>query len=324
LCPDSLDISERLETRATEENGMAAIVEPHAPDMTLRLMRLGAAGYYGLSQLMRRPPKAPGAVTEQAYGVHPDERIEFIEARAGAPARTPVLYIHGGGWILGKKESYTRYLSFLAEAGYPVFNVEYPLAPENPHPALLRSLLRALDWIGKSHSEVSGLHVMGDSAGGNLAMMLGLLAANPECVAALDLDRREGLPLACHSVVSLYGVLDRMSWIEDGFPGARNMMESYAGKGAFEAEVGPELAITPMDLDFDSAPPSLLTVGTEDPLLRSSRIFAERLGKVSDKVVLREYPGEGHGFFNLGRSKSDAQMNADILEFLEAQDPTSA
>jgi acetyl esterase/lipase len=115
-----------------------------------------------------------------------------------------------------------------------------------------------------------------------------------------------------------------MSWIEDGFPGARNMMESYAGKGAFEAEVGPELAITPMDLDFDSAPPSLLTVGTEDPLLRSSRIFAERLGKVSDKVVLREYPGEGHGFFNLGRSKSDAQMNADILEFLEAQDPTSA
>jgi acetyl esterase/lipase len=124
--------------------------------------------------------------------------------------------------------------------------------------------------------------------------------------------------------VSLYGVLDRMSWIEDGFPGARNMMESYAGKGAFEAEVGPELAITPMDLDFDSAPPSLLTVGTEDPLLRSSRIFAERLGKVSDKVVLREYPGEGHGFFNLGRSKSDAQMNADILEFLEAQDPTSA
>ena len=42
------------------------------------------------------------------------------------------------------------------------------------------------------------------------------------------------------------------------------------------------------------------------------------------KVILREYAGEGHGFFNLGRSKSDVQMNADILEFLEAEDPASA
>jgi len=303
---------------------MTTNVEPHAPDLSLRLMRVAVAGFYGLSQLMRRPPKAPGSVTEHVYGSHPDERIEYIEARVGAPARAPILYIHGGGWILGKKESYTRYLSFLAEAGYPVFNVEYPLAPERPHPAILRSLFSALDWIETSHPEVSGYHVMGDSAGGNLAMMVGLLAAHSELVEAVDADRREGLPLACHSVVSLYGVLDRLSWIEDGFPGAENMLESYAGRGAFEDEVGPELAITPMDLELDSAPPSLLTVGTEDPLLRSSRIFAERLGAGLGKVILREYPGEGHGFFNLGRSKSDAQMNADILEFLEAEDPTSA
>lgn len=303
---------------------MTTPVAPHAPDLSLRLMRVAAAGYYGLSRLMRRPPKPPGALTEYVYGPHPDERIEFIESRVDAPTRAPVLYIHGGGWILGKKESYTRYLSFLAEAGYPVFNIEYPLAPENPHPAILRSLFRALDWIEAKHPEMSGYHVMGDSAGGNLAMMIGLLASNPECVLAVDPARKAGLPLTCHSVVSLYGVLDRLSWIEDGFPGARNMLESYAGKAAFESEVGPELAITPMDLEFRTAPPSLLTVGSEDPLLRSSRIFAERLRAGAGKVVLREYPGEAHGFFNLGRSKSDAQMNADILEFLAAEDPTSA
>ena len=208
-----------------------------------------------------------------------------------------------------------------AAAGHPVFNVEYPLAPENPHPGVLRSLFRALDWIRERDPELAGVHVMGDSAGGNLAMMIGLLATNPGLVAAVDPARSAGLPLACHSVVSLYGVLDRLSWIEDGFPGAENMMESYAGRGAFEAEVGPELAITPMDLDFSAAPPCLLTVGTEDPLLRSSRLFAERLRAGPGKVVLEEYPGEGHGFFNLGRSKSDARMNADILEFLTQVDP---
>jgi acetyl esterase/lipase len=163
---------------------------------------------------------------------------------------------------------------------------------------------------------------MGDSAGGNLAMMIGLFAANPGLLEAAE-PGRAALPLECHSVVSLYGVLDRLSWIEDGFPGADMMMESYAGRAAFEPAVDPDLAITPMDLDFTSAPPSLLTVGTEDPLLRSSRLFAERLTKGSSRVVLKEYSGEGHGFFNLGRSQSAEQMNADILDFLSAEDPTS-
>jgi len=301
---------------------MSSVVEPRPADLRLRIMRLAVSVFYGLSRWMRRPPSAPGAVTAKTYGSHPAQRIEFVAPRAGAPARPAVIFIHGGGWVLGRMESYTPFLSFLAEAGYPVFNVEYPLAPEQPHPGILRSLFAALDWIAAEHPEIQGYHVMGDSAGGNLAMMVGLLAANPGLLEAAE-PGRSALPLECHSVVSLYGVLDRLSWIEDGFPGADMMMESYAGRAAFEPEVDPGLAITPMDLDFTNAPPSLLTVGTEDPLLRSSRLFTERLAKGPSKVVLKEYSGEGHGFFNLGRSESAEQMNADILEFLSAEDPAS-
>ena len=297
---------------------------PHSPDLSLRLMRIAVSLVYGASRLMRRPPKPPGAVAEHKYGPHRAQRIEYIAPRAGVPTRSPVLYIHGGGWVLGAKESYTRYLSFLAEAGYPVFNIEYPLAPETPHPGILRSLFAALDWIKTNYPGISGYHVMGDSAGGNLAMMIGLYASNPSLIPAVDPTRGKDLPLTCHTVVSLYGVLDRLSWIEDKFPGADGMMEAYAGKAAFEPEVGPESAITPMDLDFTAAPPSLLTVGTEDQLLRSSRLFAERLSAGPGKVTLKEYAGEGHGFFNLFRTKSDVQMNADILSFLEAEDPRSA
>ena len=211
---------------------MTAPVEPHQPNLTLRATRVGISAIFALGRLMRRPPKPPGATSEHAYGSDPAERLEFIEARAGAPRRAPIVYVHGGGWIAGRKESYSRFLSFLAEQGYPVFNVEYPLAPENPHPGILRSLFKALDWIRSEHPEHSGVHFMGDSAGGNLATMLGLLTANPALVRDVDPERRE-LPLHCHSVVSLYGVLDRLSWIEDGFPGATNMLESYAGKAAF-------------------------------------------------------------------------------------------
>lgn len=307
-----------------KSEAMSEVVPSHPAPPSLRLARPAFTAYCAASRLLRRPGKPPQPPLEAAYGPDPGERIEYLAPREGAPPRAPVLYLHGGGWVIGKKESYTPFLGFLAVAGHPVFNVEYPLAPENPHPGILRSLFRALDWIAANHPETTGYHAMGDSAGGNLAMMLGLLAHNPGLLSDVDPTRTDGLPLACHTVVSLYGVLDRLTWIEDGFPGAEMMLESYAGKAAFEPEVGRELAITPMDLDFDVAPPTLLTVGTEDPLLRSSRIFAERLGRGSGKVLLREYPGEGHGFFNLGRTKSAERMNVDILDFLQAEDPGTA
>ncbi len=302
---------------------MSLPVEPRTPGLMVRLMRVVIPFVFWIGRLLRRPPKPPRGVSPHVYGSHDDERLEYIAARAGAPERAAVVYIHGGGWIGGRKESYTRFLSFLAEAGYPVFNIEYPLAPEHPHPGILRSLFQALDWIRDKHPEIGGYHVVGDSAGGNLAMMVGLLATNPPLLAHVDPLRSE-LPLRCHSVVSLYGVLDRLSWIEDGFPGAETMLESYGGRAAFEAEVGPELAITPNDLSFDAAPPTLLAAGTKDELCRSSQIFAQRLAAGPGKVVHKEYPGEAHGFFNFGRSRHDAELRADMLAFLEAEDPHAA
>ncbi len=303
---------------------MSDPVVPRPAPLKIRMLRPAIRAFGALSRMRRRPAGPPQPPVESAYGDDPREKITYLAPKPGAPQRGAVLYFHGGGWIIGSKDTYTPFLGFLAEAGHPVFNVGYPLAPENPHPGILRSLFRALDWIAEHHPEVTGYHTMGDSAGGNLCAMVGVLAHAPALVAQVDPARSQGLPLTCHSIVSLYGVLDRLSWIEDGFPGADMMLECYAGKGAFEEEVGPELAITPMDLPLEAVPPTLLTVGSEDPLLRSSRLFAERLGAGSGKVLLREYPGEPHGFFNFGKSGSAERMNADILDFLAAEDPASA
>jgi len=279
-------------------------------------MRPAIRGFGALSRRRRRPVPPPHPAVEYAYGSNPAERLDYLAPKEGAPRRAALIYFHGGGWVMGAKETYTPFLGFLAEAGHPVFNVGYPLAPENPHPGVLCSLFRAIDWIASSHPEVTDYYTMGDSAGGNLSAMVGLLAHHPELLEQVDPKRSRCLPLCCRGIVSLYGVLDRLSWIEDGFPGAEMMLESYASRAAFEREVAPGLAITPMDLPFDGAPPTLLVVGTEDPLLRSSRIFAERLGRSSAEVSLREYPGEPHGFFNFGKSDSAARLNEDILGFL--------
>ena len=70
-----------------EENRMTSAVEPRAASLSGRGTRLLVRAVFGATQLVRRPPRPPGAVYEHAYGAHPAERLEHIEPRAGAPLR---------------------------------------------------------------------------------------------------------------------------------------------------------------------------------------------------------------------------------------------
>ncbi len=293
-----------------------ATARPLRPGQRLGLMAWRSLMGVGrlISRLRRLSP--PGSITNHSYGSHPDERIELIEPRAGAQSRAPVVYVHGGGWICGKKEIYTRELLFLAEAGYPVFNVEYPLAPERPHPHMLLSLLECLAWIRQQKPEHESVHLMGDSAGGNLVLMLAILTENPTLIRTLDPDFSRVLPRT-QSVISIYGVLDRLSWIEKGFPSASLMLECYAGPEALKPEIGPDSAVTPMDVEFDALPPTLIAVGDKDQLAESSRICAEQLRKRFEPVEYEVYPGEAHGFFNRAGRPACQKLRGDILGFFE-------
>jgi acetyl esterase/lipase len=292
-----------------------------SPSRQLRLgQRFGVAAWRGMmgagafmTGLRKLSP--PGAFSHHAYGAEEAERLELIDPASRTPDRTPVVYIHGGGWICGKKEIYTGDLFFLAEAGHPVFNLEYPLAPETPHPGMLLSLLSSLAWIREYYPQHESVHLMGDSAGGNLALMLGILCENPELAKNLRSEPLAAMP-KIESVVSIYGVLDRLTWIERKFPSAALMLECYAGKSALEPEVGPELAVTPMDLSFEALPPTFIGVGTKDQLYESSRICSQHLQASFEDIQYEEYPGEGHGFFNRSGRPASQKLRADILGFL--------
>jgi len=301
-------------------------IQPHALGPLQRIALIAMRILMSLLGVMAwlRRRKIPLQIEQQRYGTLRDETLEVIRPASATDKRVAVVYVHGGGWIICRKEFYSSDLLFLAESGYTIFNLDYPLAPEHPHPIPLGSLLRALAWLQREHPEFEEIHLMGDSAGGNLAMMLGILIENPELRRPLDpklLDLALPRPL---SVVSLYGVLDRTSWLEHGFPGASVMLQSYAGRAAFEPEVGPELAITPVDLQFDRHPPCLLAIGTKDPLAESSRIAFERLYRNDGRMRLLEYEGEQHGFLNLGWRPNSQKLRHDIIDFLAASEATSA
>src|SRR5262245_57025403 len=97
----------------------------------------------------------------------------------------PVLvYLHGGGWILGTPKTHRRLGFRFAEAGYLVVNLGYRLAPESPFPAAFDDCVRAVRWVADNIHRYGGdpkrIAIGGDSAGGNLtAATAAALADDP-------------------------------------------------------------------------------------------------------------------------------------------------
>ena len=127
--------------------------------------------------------------------------------RAGAePPGSAILYIHGGGMVLGSMELYDKATAtYAAETGVPVLSVDYRLAPEHPHPVPVEDCFAALTWL---HEHAAGygidrarIAVMGDSAGGGLAAGTAILAR----------DRR--VPVARQ--ILIYPMLDDRNVVPD-------------------------------------------------------------------------------------------------------------
>ncbi len=252
-----------------------------------------------------------GRVSEFAYGNLSDEKLDFISTKAATENKTAIVHIHGGAWIAGSKgKFYSKPLLKFSEAGYPVFSLNYPLAPEQQHPYLLRSLLKALVWIKKNYPQYDTIHLIGDSAGGNLATMLGIYLSNPDLLKILDTISVKDMPKV-KSVVDIFGVNDSVTWVEDGFPSAKLFTKVYVQNTAT-----PNIPMLPMDFEhIENLPPTFIVGAGNDKLLRSSKIWAERIGKQFKNVEFKIYEGADHGFFSFG--KGCEELLDDMLAFFQ-------
>ena len=270
-----------------------------------------------------RKRKVPVRMQEFSYGPHRDERVDYLAP--ADPTLKPdeaIVYMHGGGWISSDKRFYPPDLQFLCDAGYMVFNVEYPLAPERPHPHMLQSIFRAVAWVGKEHPGVRRVHMMGDSAGANLAAMYGVLYCNPELLPHLGGGFMIDELLHPGSIVSLYGLLDRETLIGDDPEQIKGVvklfLQSYGGPAVLQAgPMAPENAITPMDLTWKHHPPCFLGGGDIDFLRESSDLYYRELESRGIPVQRKTYPKAPHGFFNMNHEQTPV-LRRHVLEFLAA------
>jgi acetyl esterase/lipase len=287
----------------------------------VRLIRAVSASVFGYLAFTKR--KIQVNKQEFRYGPHRDERLDYMQpAQADLKPAEAIVYIHGGGWIACGKRYYPADLQFLCDAGYRVFNVEYPLAPEHPHPKLLQSIMRAVAWVKQNHPDIRRVHMMGDSAGANLAAMYGVLWTNPELMPPLAGEFSQDKLLEPASVVSLYGLLDRETLLGEDPDEVKSVvklfLQSYGGPESLRpGKPAPERAITPMDMDWHNHPPCFLGVGDIDFLYESSARYAAELGSRGKLLTHKTYPGAPHGFFNFAHRQTP-QLKQDVLEFLSA------
>jgi len=209
-----------------------------------------------------------------------------------------LVFIHGGGWVVGDLDTNERTLRCLALAsGVRILSVDYPLAPEHKFPVALDSCVEVLQWLRANGDrygvDVDRLAVGGDSAGGNLAL-----------ATALDLrDLGENfLQLALLIYPALCPDSDSPSHRKFGQGdyglGTAAMTYFWSAYLAEEsARSDPRAA--PLQADLQGLPPVYLVSAGLDALSDDSSTLAQKLRAIDSPVMHRHYPGVIHGFFSM-------------------------
>ena len=219
----------------------------------------------GMEQMTAMAP-LPEAVTYEAVdaGGVPAEWAVAANAREDRS----ILYLHGGGYVIGSVRTHRQIVGNLSRAAAAkVLSVDYRLAPENPHPAAVEDATAAYRHLLES-VEPAGAAIAGDSAGGGLT------------AAALIALREAGDPLPAAGVLispwlDLTNSGESMQSKADVDPmvqreGLQAMVAAYAAGSDVKAPT-----VSPLFADLAGLPPLLIHVGTAEVLLDDSTRFAQ-------------------------------------------------
>jgi acetyl esterase len=215
---------------------------------------------------------------------------------AGAARPAPVIvYFHGGGWVLGDLDSGDNLCRMLANRVQAVVvNVAYRLAPENHYPAAAEDCYTATRWVAVHGAEI-GVHgtriaVVGDSAGGNLAAVVALMA------------RDRGVPSLRHQVL-IYPVtdcdLDAPAYRQnaDGLLLTREDLQWYWSHYVPEPVQRRDAYASPMRANnLAGVAPATVITAELDLLRDEGEAYAARLKEAGVPVTCTRHDGQIHGF----------------------------
>ncbi|MBP1860020.1 alpha/beta hydrolase [Rhizobium herbae] len=216
---------------------------------------------------------------------------------SGAPA---LLYLHGGGWVIGNLESHDEICRWFANlAGCVVVCPDYRLAPEHRFPAGLQDCAATLVHMACAAVELgidaARIAVAGDSAGGNLAAVLALMARNGD-VPPLSAQ------LLIYPNTDAAQSADSYRRFSEGYGLSTSTMKWFRNHYIrSEADIA-DWRVSPLTVDrLDGVAPAFVVTAGYDILADEGLAYAERLALTRVPLVRRHRPDQIHGFVSMGR-----------------------
>lgn len=261
----------------------------------------GKPMYVPLSQL---PPV--GAVEDRTIPGSAGSIPVRIYSPTGAGPFAAIVFFHGGGFVLGDLDQYNpTCVGLVLATGCKVISVDYRRAPEHKFPAAPEDCYAATQWVANNaaqlHIDPQRISVAGDSAGGNLA-------------AAVTLMARDRNGPALHKQILVYPVTEyfsegqatpHSSYVEnaEGYMLTAQAMDHFWH--LYLASVGDATNPYASPLrakDLSGLPPALILTAEYDPLREEGERYAERLREAGVPVTLQRFDGMIHGFWGLMES----------------------
>ncbi len=268
----------------------------------------------GLAPAEARAHNKRGAEATMARPPIPMARVESLQVPGqggpiparlyvpgGLPAEQPtplLVYYHGGGWVIGDLDTHDGVCRFLAAAaGTAVLSLEYRLAPEHPFPAAVEDAWAGFAWAEANAAQLNvdpaRIAVGGDSAGGNMAAVVSLLAKAAG-------GPMPAMQLLIYPPTDSAGDLPSRNLFRDGFLLTKNDMDNferhYLPPGIDKTDPRVSVLLAP---DLSGLPPAYLASAGFDPLRDEGEAYGLRMREAGVQVALRRHPGLIHGFANL-------------------------
>lgn len=210
-----------------------------------------------------------------------------------------VIYVHGGGWVFGDRTGAMPELLPYMQKGWNVVNVEYRMASQALAPAAVEDVRCALRWVvrnaGQYHFDTDRIIVTGHSAGGHLALMMGMLTAQDgfdnNCPAEPSMGEK---PLKVAAVVNWFGITDAADLLSG--PDRRTYAIEWLGGQANPVAMAKR--VSPLTYVRPGLPPIITIQGDADPTVPYSNAVRlhQALDKAGDVNQLVTVRGGKHGF----------------------------
>jgi len=212
-----------------------------------------------------------------------------------------MIFFHGGGWVTGDIDTYTPVCVNLAEAtGQTIVSVDYSLAPENPFPIGLmdcytatKEVFEHIDLLGASSEDIT---LIGDSAGGNLAAVVSLMARDK---GEFKIRRQILIYPATYHDHSKHSPFKSVHENGEDFILTAERIEDYMDLYVPDKATRKTAYVAPLIADDLSAQPKTLIITSEyDPLRDEGEAYGKRLRSFGNEVRIFQMKDALHGYLN--------------------------